>query len=43
MNAGFQHPAAAYGQPRKCVPQSPEYRHCGKNVLRLCAEQQPYP
>jgi hypothetical protein len=32
MIAGFQHPAAADGQPRKCALQSPECPHCGRNV-----------
>jgi hypothetical protein len=38
MNAGFLHHAVECGQPRKCVLQSPDYRHCGRNVLRLCAD-----
>jgi hypothetical protein len=32
MNAGFSYHAVGRGQPRKFVLQSPEYRHCGRNV-----------
>jgi hypothetical protein len=38
MNAGFSHHAVGCGRPRKCVLQSPEYRRCDRNVLRLCRD-----
>jgi hypothetical protein len=40
MNAGFQHPAAGYGQPRKCALQSPECPHYGRNVGFVLVSEQ---